>query len=57
MYALLSEVNEIISNVGAKRLKYTEIPIKTMYLDKYKGTTIIDGLKIGARMILIKLKW
>jgi glycosyltransferase involved in cell wall biosynthesis len=49
--------NEMIANVGAKRLKYTEIPIRTVYLDKYKGTTIIDGLKIGVRMVGIRLRW
>lgn len=49
--------NEMIANTGEKRLKYTEIPIKTIYLDRYKGTTVIDGLKIGLKMALIKVKW
>ncbi len=49
--------NEMIANVGAKGLKYKEIPISTVYLDRYKGTTIISGLKIGWRMLLMKLRW
>jgi glycosyltransferase involved in cell wall biosynthesis len=39
--------SEMIANVGKKHLKYKEIPIQTIYLDKYKGTTIFNGLKIG----------
>jgi len=38
--------SEMIANIGKKDLKYKEIPIKTIYADKYKGTTIIDGIKI-----------
>jgi len=49
--------NEMIANVGAKRLNYTEIPINTVYLDKYKGTTVVSGMKIGFRIILMKLRW
>ncbi|MEA2037350.1 MAG: glycosyltransferase family 2 protein [Nanoarchaeota archaeon] len=38
--------SEMISNIGKRRLKYKEVPVKTIYADKYKGTTIIDGIKI-----------
>lgn len=38
--------SEMIANIGKKELKYKEIPIKTIYTDKYKGTTMIDGIKI-----------
>lgn len=38
--------SEMIANIGKRRLKYKEIAIKTIYADKYKGTTIIDGIKI-----------
>ncbi len=38
--------SEMIANIGKKKLKFREIPIKTIYADKYKGTTIIDGIKI-----------
>lgn len=42
--------NEIIANVGMHKLIYTEIPIKTIYADKYKGTTILDGIRIVWKM-------
>jgi len=44
--------SEMIANVGKYKLKYTQIPIKTIYSDKYKGTTILDGIKI-----VINLFW
>lgn len=37
----------------SKGLTYAQIPIKKIYHDKNKGTTISDGLKIGYTMI----KW
>ena len=37
---------EIVAKVGKYKLKYTEIPIPTIYLDKYKGMTIFDTLEI-----------
>lgn len=43
--------SEIVANVGRKKLKYSQIPISTIYSDKYKGTTIIDGFKIVANLI------
>ena len=42
--------SEMIANAGKKRLKYSEIEISTIYSDKYKGTTIIDGIKIVMNM-------
>jgi len=48
--------SEMIANVGKKHLDYKEIPIQTIYSDKYKGTTIFDGLKIVFNMILWRLK-
>ena len=44
--------SEMIANAGKHHLEYTEIPIKTIYSNKYKGTTIIDGFKIVFNMIL-----
>lgn len=38
--------SEMIARVGNNKLSYGEIPIQTIYLDKYKGTTIIDGIKV-----------
>ena len=47
--------SEIISRAGKQRLKYVQIPIETIYSDKYKGTTIIDGMKIVLSMFWWKL--
>lgn len=44
---------EILARAGKNNLKIAEIPIKTIYEDNYKGTTIIDGIKITLNM----LKW
>jgi len=38
--------NEIIINTGKYNLKYGQVPIKTIYKDTYKGTTVFSGLKI-----------
>lgn len=42
---------EMIIRAGKKKLKYCWIPIETIYSDKYKGTTVIDGMMIVAKMI------
>ena len=47
--------SEMISTAGKQRLKYVQIPIQTIYSDKYKGTTIIDGIKIVLSMFWWKL--
>ena len=47
--------SEMIANVGKKNLKYKEIKITTKYLDRYKGTTILDGIKIVLNMFWWKL--
>lgn len=47
---------EIVANAGKRHLRYKEIPIQTIYLDKYKGTTVIDGIKIVLNMFLWRLK-
>lgn len=46
---------EMILRVGKKKLKHTSIPIETIYADKYKGTTVLDGFKIVTKMIGGKL--
>ncbi len=43
--------SEMISRAGKQRLKYVQIPIQTIYSDKYKGTTILDGTKIVLNML------
>lgn len=47
---------EMIANVGKNNLSYKEIPIKTLYENRYKGTTVLDGLKIGLKMLFYKLQ-
>ena len=50
--------SEIIMNVGKRKLKYSEIDIKTIYQDDYKGTTVLDGVKIVLLMFWWKLtRW
>ena len=47
--------SEMVARVGKKHLKYKEIAIQTIYSNKYKGTTIIDGLKIVLNMLWWKI--
>ena len=47
--------SEMISRAGKQKLKYTQIPISTIYSDKYKGTTVIDGIKIVLNMVWWRL--
>ncbi len=37
---------EMIIKTGKNHLKYVEMPTETIYSDRYKGTTVIDGMKI-----------
>jgi glycosyltransferase involved in cell wall biosynthesis len=43
--------SEVVALAAKHKLSYVEIPIPTVYLDRYKGTTPIDGIKIIARML------
>jgi len=36
---------------GKKKLKHTTVPIETIYADRYKGTTVLDGVAIVTKMI------
>ena len=47
---------EMLIGLNKNNLKYQEIPIKTVYNDKYKGTSVIDGIKIFLSMLLWKVK-
>ncbi len=42
---------EMTIRAGRKKLKYASIPIETIYADKYKGTTVLDGVMIVAKMM------
>ncbi len=43
--------SEMIAKVGKHKLKYAQVPIQTIYTDRYKGTTIMDGIKIVFKML------
>ncbi len=47
--------SEMIAQIGKNKLKYQQIPIETIYSEKYKGTTIMDGIKIVLDMFWWKL--
>ena len=47
--------SEMIAKIGKRRLSYAEVPIETIYSDKYKGTTILDGIKIVFNLLLWRL--
>lgn len=42
---------EMLIRAARHRLRFTELPIETVYHDRYKGTTIGDGVRIFANMI------
>ncbi|MEE9525443.1 MAG: glycosyltransferase family 2 protein [Candidatus Woesearchaeota archaeon] len=48
--------SEMIANVGKYRLSYAQLKIDTLYPERYKGTTILDGIKIVISMIWWRLK-
>lgn len=48
---------EMVARLGKNqhRLKWTEFPIETIYIDKYKGVTIIDAIKVLINTLWWKL--
>ncbi|MEK6869625.1 MAG: glycosyltransferase family 2 protein [Nanoarchaeota archaeon] len=47
--------SEMIAKMGKYKLSYAEIPIATIYSDRYKGTTVLDGIKIVFNLLIWKL--
>ena len=47
--------SEMIAKIGKYKMSYAEVPIETIYSDKYKGTTILDGIKIVLNLLAWKL--
>jgi glycosyltransferase involved in cell wall biosynthesis len=43
--------SEIIMNTAKNRLKFKEVTIRTIYGDKFKGTTPFDGIRIFMKML------
>jgi glycosyltransferase involved in cell wall biosynthesis len=46
---------EMLLNIAKHKLRYTQIKIKTIYKDNYKGTGIFDGFKIVFNMLRFKI--
>src|SRR3989338_4047356 len=42
---------EVLANAIMNKVKCVEAPISTIYQDHYKGTTIVDGIKIVLMML------
>lgn len=42
---------EMIIKAGRNKLKYKQLPTETIYADRYKGTTVLDGVLIVAKML------
>ncbi len=47
---------EMVVNAGKHHLRWTEVPITTIYHDKYRGTTVLDGVRIFLNMIAWRLQ-
>lgn len=47
--------SEMIKNIHDNKISYKEVNVKTIYNDKYKGTTPIDGIKIAYTMLKMGL--
>ncbi len=37
---------EMIARIGKNRLKYTEIQIENIYIDQFKGVTLLDAIEV-----------
>lgn len=46
---------EMIINTAKNKLRYKELTIKTRYLSAHKGTTVVDGMKIFASLLIWKI--
>ena len=46
---------EMIANLLKHNVKFAEIPVRTYYHDKYKGTTVLTGLRYFIKMLEVKL--
>jgi glycosyltransferase involved in cell wall biosynthesis len=46
---------EMVIRSGKKKLRYLQLPIETIYGDRYKGTTVLDGVKIVTKMFVARL--
>lgn len=42
---------EMIVNAGKHKVPFVQVPITTIYHDKYKGTTVVDGIRIMINLL------
>lgn len=42
---------EMIINASKHKLRYSQLPIDAIYSDRFKGTTVFDGVKIVTKII------
>ncbi|MFA5173570.1 MAG: glycosyltransferase family 2 protein [Candidatus Pacearchaeota archaeon] len=47
---------EMLKNIKKHNLAHTEVKVKTIYNDNYKGTTPLDGIKIALNMLQWRIK-
>lgn len=47
---------EMIVNAGKAHIRFQEVDIQTIYLDKYRGTTLFDGMRIFLNMLTWRLR-
>jgi dolichol-phosphate mannosyltransferase len=45
---------EIVARVGKNKLRFLEVPIRTIYHDKVKGVTILDAFSVLGQVIVWK---
>jgi len=43
---------EMLIKAGKHKLSHSQVPIETIYADNYKGTTVLDGVKIVTSLFL-----
>lgn len=47
---------EMIIRLSKTKLKWKEVPVKTIYLDKVKGVTLLDAFSVLFQVLLLRLK-
>ncbi len=47
---------EMLVNAGKHHVPWAEVSIRTIYLDGYRGTTVLDGIKIFINMLAWRLQ-
>jgi len=49
--------SEVVVRTAKNKLKYTTVQVPTIYHEKNKGTTPLDGIKILWNLIKLRLQW